>query len=69
MLCSQVEKFKEVTDTLSDRQKNVEDHIEKVPNQQVAMNRSMGYLNCGACTQTNFGQECISHPISIVCHV
>jgi hypothetical protein len=41
-----VENFKEVTDTLSSRLKNVEDNIEKVHNQQIAMNRSnRGYIS------------------------
>jgi hypothetical protein len=41
-----VEKFKGVTHTLSNRLKNVEDHIKKVPNQQMAMNRSnTGYIS------------------------
>jgi hypothetical protein len=37
--------FKEVTDSLSNRQKNFEDCIKKVLNQQVAMNRSnLGFI-------------------------
>jgi hypothetical protein len=40
-----VEKFKEVTDTLSNEQKNLADNIKKVLNQKVAMNRSnLGFI-------------------------
>jgi hypothetical protein len=46
ILCSQVEKVKQVTHTLLNRQKNMEDRIEKVRNQQITMNRSnTGYIS------------------------
>jgi hypothetical protein len=41
-----VEKLKQVTDNFSSRLKNVEDHIEKVLIQQVAMNRTnIGFIS------------------------
>jgi hypothetical protein len=46
ILCSQVEKYEHVTHTLSDLMKNLEDRIDKVRNQPVAMNRSnSGYIS------------------------
>jgi hypothetical protein len=45
IVCLQVEKFKEVTDTLSNSHKKMEDRIKKVLNQQVVMNWSnIGFI-------------------------